>query len=104
VVVFELVDEHFHGGSLVNAFDEHGPDPEPVGVVDESRGPDIVRPGQLVQSGVLLYDMADPAQPRFTRSIRTNGYAADVIVDEGATTAYLPTGYYGVERVALQNP
>ena len=54
--------------------------------------------------GVLLYDIADPAQPRFTRSIRTNGYVADVIVDEGATTAYLPTGYYGVERVALQSP
>ncbi|BDG09775.1 beta-propeller domain-containing protein [Anaeromyxobacter paludicola] len=51
------------------------------------------------RSGVLVYDLADPARPAFERFVRTNGWIADVVVD--GATAYLPSGPYGVQTVAL---
>jgi hypothetical protein len=50
-------------------------------------------------SGILIYDLANPAQPAFDTFVRTEGYVEDVVVD--GHTAYLPSGYYGVPMVDL---
>jgi hypothetical protein len=51
-------------------------------------------------SGLLVYDLSNPAVPSFQQSVRTDGYVEDVVV--AGQTAYLPSGYYGVPMIALQ--
>ena len=48
---------------------------------------------------ILIYDLADPANPSFQGDVQTAGWVNDIIVD--GNTAYLPSGYYGVPVLDL---
>ncbi len=50
-------------------------------------------------SGILVYDLANPGVPSFQGFVRTDGYVEDVVVAN--QTAYLPSGYYGVPMIDL---
>ncbi len=50
-------------------------------------------------SGIIVYDLSNPAQPSLQGSIRTEGWVEDVVVS--GNTAYLPSGDYGVPMVDL---
>jgi hypothetical protein len=53
--------------------------------------------------GILIYDLiADAGKPTFQQFVRTEGWVEDVVVD--GTTAYLPSGDYGVPMVQLVSP
>lgn len=49
--------------------------------------------------GILVYGLADPAQPAFEQFARTQGWAQDIVVGDGV--AYLPSGAYGVPMIDL---
>jgi hypothetical protein len=49
--------------------------------------------------GMLIYSLADPAQPAFDGFFRTQGYVQKIIEHGGKL--YLPSGYYGVQVVDL---
>jgi hypothetical protein len=51
------------------------------------------------EQGLLIYGLADPAQPAFEQFARTSGWAQDVVV--GGGVAYLPSGPYGVPMIEL---
>ena len=50
-------------------------------------------------SGLLIYDLADPSAPQFQGSVRTQGWIQDILVR--GNTAYLPSGQYGVPMLDL---
>jgi hypothetical protein len=50
--------------------------------------------------GMLVYDLSNPLAPAFTSFHRTHGWASRVVVQ--GSTAFVPTGYYGVETFQLQ--
>jgi hypothetical protein len=50
-------------------------------------------------TGVLVYDLTNPAVPTMQGSVRTEGYVESVVVN--GSTAYLPSGDYGVPMVDL---
>jgi hypothetical protein len=50
-------------------------------------------------AGILVYDLTNPGQPTMQGSVRTEGYVENVVVN--GSTAYLPSGDYGVPMVDL---
>jgi uncharacterized secreted protein with C-terminal beta-propeller domain len=48
---------------------------------------------------LVVFDLADPEQPAFSSATRLNGWISSLLVDGGMV--YLPSGYYGVQAVAL---
>ncbi len=50
-------------------------------------------------TGMVVYDLTKPGEPEMQGSIRTEGWVEDVVVN--GTTAYLPSGEYGVPMVSL---
>lgn len=49
--------------------------------------------------GLFTYDVSNAARPTFQNFFRTQGWVQDVVVD--GTQAFLPSGYYGVQKVDL---
>ncbi len=50
-------------------------------------------------TGIMVYDLTNPAAPTMQGSVRTEGYVENVVVN--GNTAYLPSGDYGVPMVDL---
>jgi hypothetical protein len=51
---------------------------------------------------LAVFDLADPAVPAFSAATRVNGWIRDIVVD--GNTAWLPSGYYGVQSMSLAPP
>jgi hypothetical protein len=51
-------------------------------------------------SGLLVYDLKNPAAPAFQSFFRTQGWISDVVVD--GNQEFVPSGPYGVSVIALQ--
>ncbi|MHB8418774.1 MAG: beta-propeller domain-containing protein [Myxococcales bacterium] len=50
-------------------------------------------------TGILVYDLAQPGQPQYQGSVRTEGWVENVVVS--GNTAYLPSGDYGTPMIDL---
>jgi hypothetical protein len=72
-----------------------------------SDGVGIARPGIACidycggggTDSLAVFDLVDPSKPGFVSATRLNGWLLSLASD--ATTAYLPSGYYGVQTVPL---
>jgi hypothetical protein len=55
---------------------------------------------------LVVFDIGDPAHPVYSSAARLNGWIDSLVVDatQSPATVYLPSGFYGVQSVALPSP